>query len=369
MIVQTSRFFPSANSTGYLVSTIDGTMPLKEPNSTEVRLLSTRFHALAIITSFALTSGPSKVLSVHESHNLHDSNSRKGVDNTEAIAKRFVAWRYARVLFHWTVSGFIMWWGMQWVYWCGLGVTYCAWRSGSGCSVCSDTVCWVVRGTVEMVSVEIGFGVGCGGASWRGPFVEGVELEVGGTCTREEWVVGFKCARGVGVGVVVWGCRGVEGVFFGWLVWDGDGGVVVGWEVQLGGRVGGAGGVDGWWGVGYGLSVMEGDAVVGGCVVGLGCEVRGAGGVGCCEGVGVVGRFAGGWTVWAGTEWVRGAVGVWWVLVGLVCGFVVGSSVEVGRVVMPGGGGGGWVSGCWVGVWGEGLGWWGGGWAWGGLWG
>ncbi|GKF01109.1 hypothetical protein Tco_0028032, partial [Tanacetum coccineum] len=60
MIVPTSRFFPSANSTGYLVSTVDGTMPLKEPNSAEVRLLSTRFHALAIIMSFALTSGPSK---------------------------------------------------------------------------------------------------------------------------------------------------------------------------------------------------------------------------------------------------------------------------------------------------------------------
>ncbi|GJT25645.1 hypothetical protein Tco_0895582 [Tanacetum coccineum] len=78
MIVPTSRFFPSATSTEYLVSTVDGTMPLKELNSAKVRLLSTRFHALAIITSFALTSGPSEVLSVHESHNLRDSKSLLG---------------------------------------------------------------------------------------------------------------------------------------------------------------------------------------------------------------------------------------------------------------------------------------------------
>ncbi|GJU00061.1 hypothetical protein Tco_1110399 [Tanacetum coccineum] len=39
MIVPTSRFFPSANSTEYLMSTVDGTMPLKELNSAEVRLL------------------------------------------------------------------------------------------------------------------------------------------------------------------------------------------------------------------------------------------------------------------------------------------------------------------------------------------
>ncbi|GKD53966.1 hypothetical protein Tco_1287353, partial [Tanacetum coccineum] len=77
MIVPTSRFFPSANSTEYLVSTVDGKMPLKELNSVEVRLLSTRFHVLAIILSFTSTSGPSKVLSVRESHNLCDSNSQK----------------------------------------------------------------------------------------------------------------------------------------------------------------------------------------------------------------------------------------------------------------------------------------------------
>ncbi|GJY41953.1 hypothetical protein Tco_0429223 [Tanacetum coccineum] len=79
MIVSTSMIFPSAISTEYLVSTVDGTMPLKGLNSAEVRLLSTRFHALAIIMSFALTSGPSEVLSIRESHNLRDSNSLKGV--------------------------------------------------------------------------------------------------------------------------------------------------------------------------------------------------------------------------------------------------------------------------------------------------
>ncbi|GKD03222.1 hypothetical protein Tco_1178196, partial [Tanacetum coccineum] len=77
MIVPTSRFFLSANSTEYLVSTVDGTMPLKELNLAEVRLLSTRFYVLAIISSFASTSGPSKVLSIRESHNLRDSNSQK----------------------------------------------------------------------------------------------------------------------------------------------------------------------------------------------------------------------------------------------------------------------------------------------------
>ncbi|GKE11841.1 hypothetical protein Tco_1415392, partial [Tanacetum coccineum] len=75
MIAPTSRLFSSANSTEYLVSTVDGTMPLKELNLAEVRLLSTRFHVLAIISSFASTSGLSKVLSVRGSHNLRDSNS------------------------------------------------------------------------------------------------------------------------------------------------------------------------------------------------------------------------------------------------------------------------------------------------------
>ncbi|GJT09246.1 hypothetical protein Tco_0856288 [Tanacetum coccineum] len=63
MLVSTSIIFLSANSIEYLVSTIDGTMSLKGQILAEVRLLSTRFHVLAIIASIALTSGPSKVLS------------------------------------------------------------------------------------------------------------------------------------------------------------------------------------------------------------------------------------------------------------------------------------------------------------------
>ncbi|GJR29315.1 hypothetical protein Tco_1105547 [Tanacetum coccineum] len=78
MLVSTSIIFMSANSTAYLVSMVDGTMPIKELNSTKVRFLLARFHALAIITSFALTSGPSEVLLVRESHNLRDSNSLLG---------------------------------------------------------------------------------------------------------------------------------------------------------------------------------------------------------------------------------------------------------------------------------------------------
>ncbi|GJU58628.1 hypothetical protein Tco_1236394 [Tanacetum coccineum] len=78
MIVSTPLTFSSANLIEYLVSTVDGTMSLKELNSSKVRLLSTRFHVLALITSFALTSGPSEVLPVRESHNLRDSNSLIG---------------------------------------------------------------------------------------------------------------------------------------------------------------------------------------------------------------------------------------------------------------------------------------------------
>ncbi|GJS80537.1 hypothetical protein Tco_0730418 [Tanacetum coccineum] len=63
MLVSTSIIFPSANSIEYLVSTVDGTMSLKGQILAEVRLLSTRFHVLAIIVSIALTSGPSEVLS------------------------------------------------------------------------------------------------------------------------------------------------------------------------------------------------------------------------------------------------------------------------------------------------------------------
>ncbi|GJX09065.1 hypothetical protein Tco_0198924 [Tanacetum coccineum] len=79
MLVSTSIIFSSANSTKYLVSTVDGTMSLKGLILAEVRLLSTRFHVLAIISSFASTSGPSEVLSVRESNNLRDSNLLLGV--------------------------------------------------------------------------------------------------------------------------------------------------------------------------------------------------------------------------------------------------------------------------------------------------
>nr|GEW81516.1 retrovirus-related Pol polyprotein from transposon TNT 1-94 [Tanacetum cinerariifolium] len=79
MLVSTSIILLSANSIEYLVSTVDGTMSLKELNSMEVRLLSTRFHVLATITSFALTSVPSEVLSIRESHNLRDSHSLIGM--------------------------------------------------------------------------------------------------------------------------------------------------------------------------------------------------------------------------------------------------------------------------------------------------
>ncbi|GJT76605.1 hypothetical protein Tco_1043330 [Tanacetum coccineum] len=78
MMVSIPMTFLSANSTEYLVSTVDGTVLLKGLILTEVRLLSTRFHVLAIIVFIALTSGPLEVLSVRESHNLCDFNSRKG---------------------------------------------------------------------------------------------------------------------------------------------------------------------------------------------------------------------------------------------------------------------------------------------------
>ncbi|GJV37211.1 hypothetical protein Tco_1409688 [Tanacetum coccineum] len=78
MMVSIPMTFSSANSTEYLVSTVDGTVLLKGLILTGVRRLSTRFHVLAIATSIALTSGPSEVSSVRESHNLRDSNSQKG---------------------------------------------------------------------------------------------------------------------------------------------------------------------------------------------------------------------------------------------------------------------------------------------------
>ncbi|GJW35618.1 hypothetical protein Tco_0058538 [Tanacetum coccineum] len=74
MIVSTRMTLSSANSTEYLVSTVDGMMPHKGLILADVRLLSARFYVLAIIASLALTSGPSDVLSVRESHNLHDPN-------------------------------------------------------------------------------------------------------------------------------------------------------------------------------------------------------------------------------------------------------------------------------------------------------
>ncbi|GJV96695.1 hypothetical protein Tco_1548272 [Tanacetum coccineum] len=74
MMVSIPMIFSSANSTEYSVSTVDGTMPLKGIILAEVKLLSTRFHVLAIVSSFALTLGPLEILSVRESHNLHDSN-------------------------------------------------------------------------------------------------------------------------------------------------------------------------------------------------------------------------------------------------------------------------------------------------------
>ncbi|GKG40260.1 hypothetical protein Tco_0467037, partial [Tanacetum coccineum] len=77
MMVSIPMTFPLANSKEYLVSTVDGTMSLKGLILVEVRLLSTRFHVLAIIPSFDSTLGPSKVLSIRESHNLRDFNSQK----------------------------------------------------------------------------------------------------------------------------------------------------------------------------------------------------------------------------------------------------------------------------------------------------
>ncbi|GJW33548.1 putative ribonuclease H-like domain-containing protein [Tanacetum coccineum] len=61
----------------HLVSTVDGTVLLKGLILTGVRLLSMRFHVLAIIASITLTSGPLEISSVRESHNLCDSDSQK----------------------------------------------------------------------------------------------------------------------------------------------------------------------------------------------------------------------------------------------------------------------------------------------------
>ncbi|GJY80293.1 ribonuclease H-like domain-containing protein [Tanacetum coccineum] len=70
MMASIPMIFLSANSTEYLVSTVDGTMPLKGLILAEVRFLSIGFHVLAIISSFDLTLGSLEVLSMRESHNL-----------------------------------------------------------------------------------------------------------------------------------------------------------------------------------------------------------------------------------------------------------------------------------------------------------
>ncbi|GJZ20410.1 hypothetical protein Tco_0557000 [Tanacetum coccineum] len=79
--------FSSANSTKYLVYTVDGMMPLKGLNSVDVRLLLDRFYILVIIASFALTSGSSEVSLERDSHDLHDSNSLKGpMESPQALS-------------------------------------------------------------------------------------------------------------------------------------------------------------------------------------------------------------------------------------------------------------------------------------------
>ncbi|GJS21242.1 ribonuclease H-like domain-containing protein [Tanacetum coccineum] len=65
MIVSSSMTFSLANSTEYLVSMIDRTMPLKGIILADARLLSASFYVLAIIASLALTLGPLEVLSVY----------------------------------------------------------------------------------------------------------------------------------------------------------------------------------------------------------------------------------------------------------------------------------------------------------------
>nr|GEV41405.1 hypothetical protein [Tanacetum cinerariifolium] len=60
MTVSIPMTFPSANSTEYLVSIVGGTVSLKGLILVEARLLLTRFHVLAIISSFASTSGNNK---------------------------------------------------------------------------------------------------------------------------------------------------------------------------------------------------------------------------------------------------------------------------------------------------------------------
>ncbi|GJZ58163.1 hypothetical protein Tco_0613657 [Tanacetum coccineum] len=95
MMVSIPMTFPSANSTEYLVSAVGGSVSLKGLILAEVRLLSTRFHVLAIISSFASTSGPSKVFWIRGSHNLRDSNSRKG--SGFSLSAKGMVFLYAKV--------------------------------------------------------------------------------------------------------------------------------------------------------------------------------------------------------------------------------------------------------------------------------
>ncbi|GJT26268.1 hypothetical protein Tco_0906543 [Tanacetum coccineum] len=104
MLVSTSIIFPSANSTEYLVSTVDGTMLLKGLILAEVRLLSTRFHVLVIISSFALTSGPLEVLSIRESHDSRDSISLK----VKVLASFYLP-NTVRMVQIWTITLVMSW--------------------------------------------------------------------------------------------------------------------------------------------------------------------------------------------------------------------------------------------------------------------
>ncbi|GJT51859.1 ribonuclease H-like domain-containing protein [Tanacetum coccineum] len=79
MMASIPMIFPSANSMEYSVSTVDGTMPLKWLILAEVRLLSTGFHVLAIISSFALTLGLLEVLSVPQSSDPIDNVADEAV--------------------------------------------------------------------------------------------------------------------------------------------------------------------------------------------------------------------------------------------------------------------------------------------------
>ncbi|GJZ49198.1 hypothetical protein Tco_0603388 [Tanacetum coccineum] len=85
MIASIPMIFPLANSTDYSVSMVDG-MPFKGLILAEVRLLSTGFHVLAIISFFALTLGPLEVLSV-----LMDS---------QAGGKGYLVWNHQS---HWQI--------------------------------------------------------------------------------------------------------------------------------------------------------------------------------------------------------------------------------------------------------------------------